>query len=99
MIGRTLSSANFLSISQTSARRLSSSASIDCRSIIWSSCGLQVAGVVTFGAAHIVLVEQLVRVIEGSFGDRKTDGVVPANDLGEPNRSVNGVELAIDINL
>jgi hypothetical protein len=41
----------------------------------------------------------LVRVVEGGFGDRKTDGVVLADDFREPDRCINGIKLAIDVDL
>jgi hypothetical protein len=60
---------------------------------------IAVSGVVAIGAAHIIFVEELVGVVESNFGDRKTDGVVLANDFGEPDSGIDGIELATDVDI
>jgi hypothetical protein len=56
-----------------------------------------VVRVVALGAAGIVLVEGLVRVVDAVAGEVEADGIVVARDLREPLARLNRVELRVDI--
>src|SRR6266567_1008150 len=99
MTGRASSSANFLSISHTSCWRFCWLDSIDCQSTSLSTSGFAVAGIITLRTAHIVLVELRVRIVDPGLGDIETDGVILAHDLWVPIGGVDGVELAVDVDL
>src|SRR3984893_2136632 len=55
--------------------------------------------VIILGAASKVFVKRLVRVVEPVAGQVQGDGIVTAHDPGEPLRSVDRVEFAVDVDL
>src|SRR6266436_7394077 len=60
---------------------------------------IAIAGVVTVRAAHVILVELLIGVVEAILADHHANAEVLAHDLGIPLRGVDGFELAVDVDL
>src|SRR5215469_9485330 len=60
---------------------------------------IAIAAIITVGAAHVILVELLIGVVEAVLADHHADAEVPAHDLGVPLRGIDSFELAVDIDL
>src|SRR6516165_5207099 len=58
-----------------------------------------IAGVVALRPAHVILVERGVGIVHFGFGDVEADIVVLAHQLGIPLRSVERIEIGIDVDL
>ena len=60
---------------------------------------IAVSTIIARGAAGIVLVEILVRVVEPVLTDHHANSEVLANHLGEPVGCIDHLELGVDIDL
>src|SRR6202047_1676113 len=60
---------------------------------------IAVAGIIPFGATHVVLVKLLVGVVDAALGDVEADREILARDPRIPLSGVHGFEHPIDIDL